>query len=69
MGETQAHVKVMVDLLPLLERHYASVPDVYVWEDMFLYYEEGNPRACVTPDVFFVKGVDKRLRRTYTCTA
>jgi Putative restriction endonuclease len=65
MGETQAHSKVMVDLLSLLERRFADVPDVYVWGNMFLYYEEGNPRACVAPDVFLVKGVDKRLRRTY----
>jgi len=31
MGETQAHAKVMIDLLNVLEKRYASVPDVYVW--------------------------------------
>ena len=65
MAETQAHGKVMVDLLNVLERRYAGVPDVYVWGNMFLFYEEGNPRACEAPDLFLVKGVDKRVRRTY----
>ena len=32
---------------------------------MFLYYEEGNPTACVAPDVFVVQGVGKHERRTY----
>jgi Uma2 family endonuclease len=65
MAETQAHGKVMVDLLNVLERRYAGVPDVYVWGNMFLYYREGDPRACVAPDLFLVQGVDKRVRRTY----
>ena len=29
------------------------------------YYEQGNPSAVVSPDVFVVKGVPKGLRRTY----
>jgi len=65
MGETQAHAKVMIDLLNVLERRYASVPDVYVWGNMFLYYQQGNPKSCVAPDLFLVKGVDKHVRRTY----
>ena len=32
---------------------------------MLLYYEEGNPAACVAPDVFVVQGVAKGERRTY----
>jgi len=65
MGETQAHAKVMIDLLNVLEKRYASVPDVYVWGNMFFYYQQGNPGACVAPDLFLVQGVDKRVRRTY----
>jgi Uma2 family endonuclease len=65
MAETQAHSKVMVDLLSLLERRYADVADVYVWGNMCFYYQEGNPKRFVAPDVFLVKGVGKHLRRTY----
>ena len=32
---------------------------------MLLYYVEGNPSACVAPDVFVVKGVPKQERRIY----
>src|SRR5262249_17124267 len=65
MAETEVHGQVMIDLWNTLRRRYASVPDVYVWGNMFLYYQQGNPRACVAPDLFLVKGVDKHVRRTY----
>ncbi|MEL6398527.1 MAG: Uma2 family endonuclease [Cyanobacteria bacterium J06626_4] len=38
---------------------------VYVSGNLFIYYEEGNPRAVVSPDVFVVFGVTKRQRRVY----
>jgi hypothetical protein len=41
------------------------VPDVCVGGNLLLYYEEGNPSASTAPDVFVVKGVAKKLRRTY----
>jgi len=65
MAETQVHGQVMIDLIHALERRYADVPDVYVWGNMLLYYVEGDPRACVAPDLFLVKGVNKHVRRTY----
>lgn len=33
--------------------------------DMFIYYEEDNPRAVVAPDVFDVLGAPKRERHSY----
>jgi hypothetical protein len=65
MAETEVHAQVMMDLWSTLRRHYASVPDVYLWGNMFLYYQQGNPRACLAPDLFLVKGVGKHVRRTY----
>ncbi len=38
---------------------------VYVSGNLFIYYEEGNPRAVVSPDVFVIFGVTKRQRRIY----
>ena len=32
---------------------------------MFIYYEEGNPRVSIAPDVFVVFGVEKRERLNY----
>jgi len=65
MAETQAHGQVIVDLFHALSRRYADVPDVYVWFNLLLYFVPGDPRACVAPDVFLVRGVDKRERRIY----
>jgi Uma2 family endonuclease len=68
MGETEIHALVLEDLRFALVRRYADVPDVYVWGNLFLYYREGDPKACVAPDVFLVRGVGKRTdnrRRTY----
>lgn len=39
--------------------------DIYVWGDLFLYYQRGNPQAVVGPDVFAVPGVGKHPRATY----
>ena len=39
--------------------------DVYVAGNLLIYYEEGNPRASVAPDVFVVLGVPNHDRRIY----
>jgi len=44
---------------------YAARPDVYVSADLLAYYEEGNPRVSVAPDVFVVFGVEDRKRMNY----
>ena len=33
--------------------------------DLLIYYEEGNPRVSIAPDVFVVFGVEKRERLNY----
>ena len=48
-----------------LARHFRDRDDVYVSANMFVYYEEGNPRAVVAPDVFVVMGAPDHDRRTY----
>jgi Uma2 family endonuclease len=58
MGETGWHVRLMLTLLSLLEVYFQHRDDVYVGANMFLYYEEGNPRKNVSPDVFAVFGVE-----------
>lgn len=66
MAETDTHRIQMTDALiyPLKER-YRHRPDVYVSGNLFLYYEEGNPKSVIAPDVFVVFGVPDQLRRIY----
>jgi Uma2 family endonuclease len=59
MAETDVHRKLMVDLIETLDAHFAADPRVYVSGDLLLFYEEGNKRRHVAPDVFVVLGVPK----------
>ena len=63
MGETPVHRDCIIDALGALREYFIERPEVYVGADMFVYYEEGNPRASVVPDVFVVFGAVKDEQR------
>lgn len=65
MGETGFHIKLIVYVVSLLETYYRHRTDVYVGGDMFVYYEEGDPRRCFAPDVFVAFGVSNKERRSW----
>ena len=65
MAETDLHRDEMFELIGLLRHRYAGAGDVYVSGNLFVYYEAGNPRAAVAPDVFVVFGVPGHRRRIY----
>ena len=67
MAETDLHAACMVYVTCALRRHFAKRgrEDVYVGSNNFLYYERGNPRAVVAPDVYVVVGAAAHLRDTY----
>ncbi|MFN8556729.1 MAG: Uma2 family endonuclease [Dehalococcoidia bacterium] len=66
MAESDTHRFAMMDAIVLLADRYADRDDVYVSGDILLYYEEGNPRRSIAPDVLVAFGVPKRpLRRIY----
>lgn len=48
-----------------LARHFRDRHNVYVSANMFVYFEEGNPKAVVAPDVFVVLGAPNHKRRSY----
>jgi Uma2 family endonuclease len=65
MAETDIHRQIMFDLIATLQDRYVGDPRVYVSGDLLLFYEEGNKRRHVAPDVFVVFGVEKKLRDHY----
>lgn len=65
MGETDFHRKEMSDLINALDDRYREIADIYVAGNLFVYYVKGDKRAVVCPDVFLVKDVPKKQRRTY----
>ena len=64
MGETDQHRKEMIREMELLERFFQG-QQVYVSGDLLVYYERGNPKKFVVPDVFVVLGLEPGDRRIY----
>ena len=65
MAENDWQLRAILDSVSALLTHFRDRPDVYVSGDLFIYYEEGNPRARVAPDVFVVFGVPNHKRPIY----
>ena len=65
MGETAFHINLITNLFQTLKIFFSQQKDVAVIADMMFYYEEGNLRKVIAPDVMVVKGVGNHLRRTF----
>ncbi len=65
VAETDLHRDIMVSLISMLKRHYERDPMIYVSGNLLIFYEPGNKRRHVAPDVFVVKGVAKKMRDNY----
>ena len=65
MAETDFHRDLMTDLIKTLQDFYADDPMAYVSGNLLLFYEEGNKRRHISPDVFVVRGVPKHPRLHY----
>ena len=65
MSENDWQAAAIAYLRGALSVRYAQCPKVYVAGNLFIYYEEGNPRASVSPDVFVVRGAANRMRLVY----
>lgn len=64
MGESDVHIAEIIRLRELLKRFYAG-QTVYVSANLLVFYEQGNPKKFVVPDVFVVKGVQPGDRKSY----
>lgn len=65
MAETDWHRILMGWLIEMLKEHYAGQSQVYVSGNLLVFYERGNRRKHLSPDVFVVRGVEDRLRENY----
>ena len=65
MAETDYHRELMVDLIEALKVFYADEPLVYVSGNLLLFYEKGNKRRHLSPDVFVVPGVGNHRRDNF----
>jgi Uma2 family endonuclease len=65
MAESPDHAQVMMDLFLCLQLRYKAVADAWEGINFFLFYEKGNPKARVSPDVMLAKGVARWDRQNY----
>jgi Uma2 family endonuclease len=64
MGETDEHIEETMRLRQILKQFFAG-QRVYVSGNLLVFYEQGNPKKFIVPDVFAVKGIDPGRRRIY----
>lgn len=65
MAETELHWQVMVDSVETLRDHFIAEPMVHVGGNLLLYYERGDQRKHLAPDVFMVRDRPKLPLRDY----
>ncbi len=65
MSESDATRDYLLYCVAVLENYFQSRRGVYVSGNLFVYYEEGDPKKVVSPDVFVVFGVNQRKRKSY----
>ncbi len=65
MAESDVHRDDMVDTIQMLKDRFANEHDVYVSGNLLMFYVEGDPRKHISPDVFLVRGVQKKDRDYY----
>ncbi len=65
MGETAFHYKLVFLFYGLLDACFSSQKDVTVAANMMVYYEKGNIKRWLAPDIFVCFGVENKLRRTF----
>ncbi len=65
MGETELHIDEMIDSRQVLRDWFAGEPNVYVGGNLLVFYEEGNRRKHVSPDVLVAINVPREPKRDY----
>jgi Uma2 family endonuclease len=63
--ESQFHKLLMTSLWLTLREFFRPQENIFVGGDMLLFYERGNRRRHVAPDIFVVKGVPGHVRQNY----
>ncbi len=60
VSESAKHFKQAMDLIMALQSWFAARLDVFVGGNLFVYYRQGEPSKCFSPDVLVAQGVRPR---------
>jgi Uma2 family endonuclease len=64
MAETDVHRNWMLWIIEMLQFFFRGM-QVYVSGNLLIYYQQGDPKKRVAPDVFVVKECEQKLRRVF----
>ncbi len=65
LPDNPLQANAIVNVRVSLKQHFASADRVVLEGDMFIYHEEGNPRANIAPNIFVVRDHDLGQRPVY----
>ncbi|MEM7802578.1 MAG: Uma2 family endonuclease [Chloroflexota bacterium] len=65
MAESDYQLIWLLYLIQAFKAYFSDDPQTYAAGNLFVYYEEGDPKAVVSPDVFVVRGIENKLRTSY----
>lgn len=65
MAETDLHRDLMLALIETFKWWFRDSPQTYVSGNLLVFYEKGDKRVHVSPDVFVVSGVGNHRRENY----
>ncbi|MGB3535340.1 MAG: Uma2 family endonuclease [Microcoleaceae cyanobacterium] len=65
MAESDPTRDYLIYTVEALKYYYKDQPQAYVSGNLFIYYEQGNPKSVILPDVFVVFDVSNQSRRSY----
>jgi Uma2 family endonuclease len=65
MAESDIARDYLIYGVEALKIYFQNCPDTYVSGNLFIYYEQGNPKAVIAPDIFVVFGVENKPRICY----
>ena len=65
MAEGDEHCRAILSIRMTLDVRHRHSADTYVTGDLLMYYDQEDWSKRVAPDVMVVRGVAKRMRRSY----
>ena len=65
LAESDTHLEEVVSIRLTLRQYFADQENVYVSGLNLIYYVEGDPRKCFSPDVYVTRGIPRGRRRVY----
>jgi Uma2 family endonuclease len=65
MTESDPTRDYLIYCVETLRTYFEGRPNTYVSGNLFIYYQEGDAKKVISPDVFVIFGVSKYKRRSY----